>query len=122
LPCYFSEQNLVFSNHCGNPIDLHNFRKRHFLKDIQEAGVPEIRIHDLRHTYASQYMMSGGNIFDLQKILGHSDLKMTMRYAHLSRGHIVDKANLLIWAPPMYKEPSHHLFITKTKTRAYRNL
>lgn len=33
-------------------------------------------------------MMNGGNIYDLQKILGHSDLKMTMRYAHLSPEHL----------------------------------
>ncbi|EGT3635784.1 site-specific integrase, partial [Morganella morganii] len=40
--------------------------------------------HVLRHTFASHFMMNGGNILVLQKILGHTDIKMTMRYAHFS--------------------------------------
>ena len=40
--------------------------------------------HALRHTFASHYIMSGGNLLALQKILGHSDVKMTMIYAHLA--------------------------------------
>ncbi len=40
--------------------------------------------HTLRHTFASHYIMQGGNILALQKILGHSDIKMTMIYAHLA--------------------------------------
>lgn len=40
--------------------------------------------HILRHTFASHFMMNGGNILTLQKILGHASLAMTMRYAHLA--------------------------------------
>ena len=43
-----------------------------------------IRFHDLRHTFASFWMRNGGDIFRLQKILGHSSPQMTMRYAHLA--------------------------------------
>ncbi len=43
-----------------------------------------IRFHDLRHTFASHWVMNEGDIFKLQKILGHSDSKMTDRYAHLA--------------------------------------
>jgi integrase len=43
-----------------------------------------IVFHDLRHTFASHWMMSGGDIFKLSKILGHKSLEMTMRYAHLA--------------------------------------
>ncbi len=46
--------------------------------------------HICRHTYASHFMMSGGNILVLQKILGHADIKMTMRYAHLAPEHLKD--------------------------------
>lgn len=46
--------------------------------------------HVLRHTFASHFVMSGGNILSLQKILGHSSLAMTMRYAHLSPDHLQD--------------------------------
>ncbi|APU29113.1 integrase [Ectopseudomonas alcaliphila JAB1] len=44
--------------------------------------------HILRHTFASHYMMGGGDILGLQRILGHSTITMTMRYAHLSPDHL----------------------------------
>lgn len=46
--------------------------------------------HILRHSFASYFIMNGGNILTLQKILGHSDIKMTMRYAHLAPDHLMD--------------------------------
>ncbi len=46
--------------------------------------VPAHPCHALRHSFASHFIMSGGNILTLQKILGHSDVKMTMIYAHLA--------------------------------------
>lgn len=51
--------------------------------------------HALRHTFASHYMMSGGNILTLQKILGHSDIKMTMIYAHLAPDYLGDEMDRL---------------------------
>jgi integrase len=50
--------------------------------------------HVLRHTFASHFVMRGGNILTLQKILGHSSLTMTMRYAHLSPDHLQDAIRL----------------------------
>lgn len=44
--------------------------------------------HILRHSFASHFMMNGGDILTLQKILGHSSIVMTMRYAHLSPQHL----------------------------------
>jgi integrase len=44
--------------------------------------------HVLRHTFASHFIMATNDILSLQKILGHADLKMTMRYAHLAKGHL----------------------------------
>ena len=46
--------------------------------------------HVLRHSFASHFVISGGNILVLQKILGHTSLAMTMRYAHLAPDHLQD--------------------------------
>lgn len=50
--------------------------------------------HVLRHTFASHFMMNGGNILTLQRILGHSSITMTMKYAHLAPEHLHEAKNL----------------------------
>lgn len=50
--------------------------------------------HVLRHSFASHFMMNGGNILVLQRVLGHQSLTMTMRYAHLAPDHL-QEAKLL---------------------------
>jgi len=61
--------------------------------------------HVLSHTFAAHFMMSGGNILALQKILGHHDIKMTMRYAHLAPDHL-ETAYALIPSPQSIVENS----------------
>ncbi len=53
---------------------------------VQRNGVERsyVRFHDLRHTFASRWVAKGGDLFKLQKILGHQSVQMTMRYAHLA--------------------------------------
>jgi len=55
---------------------------------LRRAEIEDFRFHDLRHTFASWYMMNGGDLYELAKILGHSNIKMTERYAKLGRQHI----------------------------------
>jgi integrase len=50
--------------------------------------------HVLRHTFASHFMMNGGNILVLQRILGHTDIEMTMRYSHFAPDHLEDAVTL----------------------------
>jgi len=50
--------------------------------------------HVLRHTFASHFMMNGGNILVLQHILGHTDIKMTMRYSHFAPNHLLEAMQL----------------------------
>ena len=50
----------------------------------------------LRHTFASHFIMNGGNLLTLQKILGHQTINMTMRYAHLAPDHL---SEALIYNP-----------------------
>lgn len=62
-----------------------------------QAGVtaPASPWHALRHTFASHFLMSGGGLLSLQHLLGHSDLKMTSMYAHLSSDHIAAEVKRL---------------------------
>lgn len=50
--------------------------------------------HVLRHTFASHFVQNGGNLVVLQKILGHSTINMTMRYAHLAPDHLQESITL----------------------------
>ena len=61
----------------------------------KRAGLRRIRVHDLRHTFASHYVMNGGTLHDLQALLGHSSPMMTQRYAHLAPGYLESKANVV---------------------------
>ena len=51
----------------------------------KNAGLPDVRMHDLRHSMASNLVNSGRSILEVSKILGHSQLKTSQRYAHLSQ-------------------------------------
>ncbi len=55
-----------------------------FQRCLKRAGLPRIRFHDTRHSFAASWMMNGGNIYRLSKILGHSSVTVTERYAHLA--------------------------------------
>jgi integrase len=60
---------------------------------LTRAKIRGFRFHDLRHTFASWYMMNGGDLYELAKILGHANIKMTERYAKLGRQHIARTGN-----------------------------
>lgn len=55
---------------------------------LERARIRDFRFHDLRHTFASWYMMNGGDLYELAKLMGHANIKMTERYAKLGRAHI----------------------------------
>jgi len=55
--------------------------------------MPELRIHDLRHSFASFLINNGRSLYEVQKILGHSSAKMTERYAHLAHDTLLAASN-----------------------------
>ncbi|OFZ15978.1 MAG: hypothetical protein A2X86_19685 [Bdellovibrionales bacterium GWA2_49_15] len=87
--------DLVVAGENGEAFDV-NHVYRDLSRFLKEAEIKEhYRFHDLRHTFASHFMMNGGNIYDLQKILGHSSLEMTQRYAHLAPEHLIKASNVV---------------------------
>ena len=59
-------------------------------KARRRAQLPELRIHDLRHSFASFLVNAGRSLYEVQEILGHSDIRTTSRYAHLSRERLLE--------------------------------
>lgn len=72
----------VFLSDAGGLLTT-NRVKHPFWRGIEKAGVRRIRIHDLRHSFASQLVMAGESLYKVQRLMGHADPKMTQRYAHL---------------------------------------
>ncbi len=75
------ESPYVFTNRQGTMLlDV----KRSFTTALKKSGIKSFRFHDLRHTFASQLVMSGVDLNTVRDLLGHSTLEMTLRYTHLS--------------------------------------
>ncbi|GJM15983.1 MAG: integrase [Thermodesulfobacteriota bacterium] len=72
----------VFLSQTGKPYKFHDSIKNAFNGACRKAEIKGLRFHDLRHTAATRMIESGASIVAVSKILGHSDLKMTMRYSH----------------------------------------
>ena len=79
------DDDLVFPSfdNDGNVVALSDV-KTAFGRALKDAKITDFRFHDLRHTFASRYVMKEGSLYKLSKILGHRDIKMTHRYAKLS--------------------------------------
>lgn len=75
--------------------------EKFFKQRLKDAGIELDRgqnTHILRHTFASHFIINGGNVLVLQKILGHSDIRMTMIYTHLTPNHLSEAVEFA----PMY--------------------
>jgi len=69
--------------------------RKPFEKALRSAGINDFRFHDLRHTFASHYVMNGGDLLSLRDMLGHSNLKMVERYSHLASEYKLKMVNNL---------------------------
>ncbi|MBE0505841.1 MAG: site-specific integrase [Marinospirillum sp.] len=85
------EDDWVFANpRTGKPFNtIYNSWNSARIK----AGLADVRIHDLRHNFASQLVNAGRSLYEVQKILGHADAITTQRYAHLSQERLKEAAN-----------------------------
>lgn len=96
----FNRAELSLSHHpliCDDNGDRIRERKVRHIHDriCSELKLKCIRLHDLRHTYASHYVMNGGSLVELQSLLGHSNPMMTLKYAHLAPGYLEKKAGVV---------------------------
>jgi integrase len=68
-----------------------------FNATLTKAGLPRIRIHDLRHSFISNLVMAGEDLRTVQELAGHRSITTTMRYAHLAPGRLKDSVTKLKW-------------------------
>jgi integrase len=59
------------------------------------AGLPEFRVHDLRHSFASFLVNAGRSLYEVQELLGHADIRTTSRYAHLDRQRLIQAVEFI---------------------------
>jgi integrase len=83
----------VFSNRNGKS---RGYCTQSIRKAIKRAGLQNCRVHTLRHTHASRLIQNGMSVYEVREILGHSDIKTTMRYAHLEQRQVTTKARDVI--------------------------
>jgi integrase len=76
---------LMFCTEAGEPL-TGDMLKCPWRRITRASGLPYIRAHDMRHSFASQLVIAGAPLKAVQELLGHSDIKTTMRYAHLAPG------------------------------------
>lgn len=84
----------------GPVFDTTNFRRR-WGRAIRLAKLADFRFHDLRHTFASWARMAGADLADICEALGHSNISVTMRYAHIEPAHhetAFDRISSMVWS------------------------
>jgi integrase len=101
----------------GRPQDAQNFYNRVFIPALDAAGIEGAVWHSLRHTFASRLVMAGVDLRTVQELMGHKDIKMTLRYSHLSSGHLKDAVARLLKSKeslPAENPKSPNPTVTKT--------
>ncbi len=83
----------VFTNKSGGP---RGYLVDSIRKALNRAGLHDCTIHTLRHTHATRLIQNGLNLYEVQSVLGHSDIKTTLRYAHLEQAKVTQKARDVI--------------------------
>ncbi|SNS03045.1 integrase/recombinase XerC/integrase/recombinase XerD [Anaerovirgula multivorans] len=81
--------NLIFMSQEKTPVSK-DVVKMLFARLKKKTGIKRLGPHLFRHTFATRYLMNGGDSFGLQMILGHSTLEMTRRYSHLASAYTVN--------------------------------
>ena len=87
-----SRSENVFLTETGDPMTVGGIQL--MIKRLgRRCAVSRLHAHLCRHTFATNYLMNGGDIFTLQQILGHSSLEMVRRYVNLSSEYVIGQHN-----------------------------
>jgi len=86
-----SQSERVFINRCGHPLEVRGIKI--LVKRLGQKASVKVHAHKLRHTFAVNFLLNGGDVFTLKNILGHSTLKMTLRYLQSLNASDAVKAN-----------------------------
>ncbi|MCY8233700.1 tyrosine-type recombinase/integrase [Priestia endophytica] len=89
---YFGPHKGIFMNAYGEPLKADAVRRR-FHRLGKRLGIQKLHPHRFRHTFIRNYILNGGDIFTLQKIVDHSDIKTTRKYIQMEEGHIKEQHN-----------------------------
>lgn len=89
------KEGLVFPSKNNQPF---NNVKRSWSAVLKKAQISNFRWHDLRHHFASKLVVAGVDLNTVRELLGHSDIKMTLRYAHLAPEHKIKAVQKIDWA------------------------
>ena len=89
---YFGEGYQLFMNAYGEPFTADAFRRR--LNRLKvKLDIPKLHPHMFRHTFARNYILNGGDLFTLQKILDHADIHTTRKYIQMDSEHLRQQHN-----------------------------
>ncbi|STY30345.1 site-specific recombinase XerD [Legionella wadsworthii] len=88
------KKGLVFPSKNNQPF---NHMKRSWASILSKAEITQFRWHDLRHHFASKLVMAGVDLNTVRELLGHSDIKMTLRYAHLAPEYKINAVKKIDW-------------------------
>jgi integrase/recombinase XerD len=80
-----------------------------FRNACRRAGLEDMRFHDLRHTFASWAVQSGADLYRLSRILGHTMVGMSARYAHLATEHLHEVVEKVATSTATLTSDSPHL-------------
>jgi integrase len=92
----YGDEGFVFAGRTGSPVDLKNLTARHFNPLLAKAGLPKIRVYDLRHTHATLMLAAGVPLKAVAERLGHVSAAVTLNiYPHVLNGQHEDPVSRL---------------------------
>ena len=92
--CEASTSPYIFIRQNGTPYS-HTAVSMAFIRSARHAGLQDVSLHTLRHTFVSRLVQAGRPLAEIAALAGHRDIRMTLRYGHLAPGHLEESIKVL---------------------------